>query len=356
MNSLHNNFTPKLSSFVWLLMVFLFSPPIMAQVTSSNHTQKPKDMRLYVFGHSLIVHQPPQKPTQRNETTVPHWMHLLSEHVSSGLTVDGQFGFLLQHSELPPRSNWRFDLVAYNWDPADNLTSTGKTKSFANADFTDFLITAGNFIQYQGPERPYDGDNPDKKSPVSATLEIVDWLNTQEPKADIYIYENWPDMASYGDYPASSKEFARYNAFTKGEFHEWWESYFDVLKQARPSSNIKMIPVGPIIAGLVTETALSRIPVNELYEDNAPHGHPNIYFLASLITHMAMNGTITPTDYMPPDIIHELIRNNMAIIVNYIWDKLNATDYGLELSIQKHTNSSHEKRDRNHSSLKSNSK
>lgn len=335
MNPLRKSFTPKLSSFISLMMVLLFSHSILAEVSSSNQAQKPKDMRLFIFGHSLIVHQSSQNPTPSNETTVPHWMHLLSEHVGSKLTVNGQFGFLMQHSDLPPRSIWGFDLVASNWEPEDNLTAAQKAQSFARADFTDFLITAGNFIQYQGPNRPYDGDNPNKKSPVSATLDIVDWLNIQEPNANIYIYENWPDMGPYGEHPASSKDFAKYNVFTRGEFHVWWENYFHALKKARPSSNIKMIPVGPIISGLLTETALSRIPVEELYEDNAPHGRPNIYFLASLITHMAMNGEIAPADYTPPDIIHELIRNNMKVTINYIWKELKATDYGLDLSTTK---------------------
>jgi hypothetical protein len=304
----------------------------MSQAASSKSTQKPDEMRMFVFGHSLIVHQPPQKKPNSNETTIPHWMHLLSEHEGARLTVNGQFGFLLQHSELPPRSNWRFDLVASSWDPADNLSAAAKERSFANANFTDFLITAANFIQYQGPDRPYDGKNPSKKSPVSATLEIIDWLNIQEPNADIYIYENWPDMASYGDYPASSKEFARYNAFTRGEFHQWWENYYAALIKARPSSKIKMIPVGPIIAGLMTDTELRGLSVAELYEDNAPHGRPNIYFLASLITHMAMNGSMAPLDYAPPEVIHKLIRNNMSTIIKYIWNDLNASDYGLELN------------------------
>ena len=34
------------------------------------------NVRNYIFGHSLIVHTPPQFPTPSDETTVPHWLTL----------------------------------------------------------------------------------------------------------------------------------------------------------------------------------------------------------------------------------------------------------------------------------------
>ena len=91
-----------------------------------------------------------------------------------------------------------------------------------------------------------------------------------------------------------------------------------------------MVPVGPLIAGLVTETAISRIP-DMSYMRIIPTWLPR-HLLASLIPHMARNGTIAPTGYMQPDIIHELIRTNMTIRVNYIWYGINTTEYGLDLS------------------------
>ena len=45
---------------------------------------------------------------------------------------------------------------------------------------------------------------------------------------------------------------------------------------------------GPILADLVENTVVGDIPLNELYEDNAPHGRPNIYLLAAMITFKEM--------------------------------------------------------------------
>ena len=303
---------------VCVLLTIFSSQSLYANTTDNSNNQPYPDMRLYIFGHSLLVHQ----PTPSNEATVPHWMNLFADHVGSNFTVNGQFGFLMQHSNLPPISQWGFRGVDSSWDPDENLSAPARAQSFASADFTDFLLTAANFIQYQGPDSPYEGDNPGNKTPLDYTLQIIDWLEKYEPGANIYIYENWPEMAAFGDFPVNRKQFDKYNDYVLGDFHQWWVSYYEALREARPSATIKMVPVGPIITGLLTETPLKAIPIEELYEDSAPHGRPNIYFLASLITHMAMNDRKALSDFEPPMTIHQLIRDDMSTVVNYIWDKL----------------------------------
>ena len=297
-----------------------FSSQIYAEVTDDAKDES--ERRLYFFGHSLIVHSFPQISTPRNETTVPHWVQKFSEASKINFTANGQFGFLLQHAKLPPKSIWGFDTVGSSWNPADNLTSSQRAESFAEANFTDIIITAANFIQDQSPEVAINGNNPEKKSPVTATLEIIDWLVANEPGIDIYIYENWPDMASYGAYPIDRKAFDRYNKYVLDDFHDWWIDYCEQLQISRPSTSIKMIPVGPIIAGLVTETPLKDIEISDLYEDDAPHGRPNIYFLASLITYMKLTGKDDLGNFKPPMSIHSLIRHNMPLVVSYIQTKL----------------------------------
>jgi hypothetical protein len=269
-------------------------------------------MKSFMFGNSLIVHDPPAIPTPSDETTVPHWMVQLA--LASGFTyaADGQFGFLRNHAELPPSPQWGFDIVSSGW-----------TGSFPSSDYTTILVTPANFIQYQPPDFPYEGENPTGASPLSAMLEIVDWVSAAEPGARIYLYENWPDMAGFvGRFPPSSQEFANYNSFTVSGFHDWWIEFQDQLLSARPDVSVRMIPVGPVISRLLTFTELQDIPVTELYEDDAPHGRPTIYFLAALVTFMATYGVEAPADFEVPGTVHPLVASNYSQIVEFVWSEL----------------------------------
>lgn len=271
--------------------------------------------KMFIFGHSLIDHRPPAIPTPSNETTVPHWLYLIAQEAGYNYKVAGQYGFLPQHANLPPFAQWGYDIVPPAWD-SDNM-------DFSEANFTTSLITAGNFIQWQGPNMEYPGDPG--VTPISATEDIIDWLDQQEDSIRIYIYENWPDMAPYltNNFPPSSSDLANYNNYTLATFHDWWIEYHDSLLISRPGINVRMIPVGPIIAKLLSNTnLLDLIPITDLYEDDAPHGRPTIYFLASLITYMAIFAEPAPTSYMVPTIVHEQVQNNYQEIVNFMWAEL----------------------------------
>ncbi|GGD06516.1 hypothetical protein GCM10011368_05470 [Hyunsoonleella pacifica] len=270
---------------------------------------------MYIFGHSLIVHA-----TDSDETTVPHWLHLLAQEAEHSVSVSGQYGFLPQHANLPPISQWGFSEVPSAWD--------SDTQNFSEANFNTFLLTAANFVQYQPSNVNYFG-NP-TTSPVSATIDIVDWIDNQEANAVTYIYENWPDMAGFiaGEgFPPSETEFENYNNYTLGDFHTWWIDYQDFVHAARPSENVRMIPVGPVLSKLLTETPLSQIPILDLYEDNAPHGEPTLYFLASLITYMAIYEEKAPVTYTIPNTVNALVQNNFQNTIDFIWNELLAFNY-----------------------------
>lgn len=273
-------------------------------------------VRMFIFGHSLLDHRPPINPTPSDETTVPHWLQLLSDHDNRYYGATGQYGFLPQHDNLPPIAQWGYDIVNPVWD--------SDIEPFADADFSTVLVTAGNFMQWQGPDEPYPGEGG--VTPVSATEDIVDWLELQEDSLGIYIYENWPDMAPYlsgGTFPPSDADFENYNDYTTDAFHDWWIEYQDALLAARPDINVRMIPVGPIMARLFRDTLLTEIPVTDLYEDDAPHGRPTVYFLASLITYMAIHQETAPLDYDVPSIVNSIVEDNYAALVCYIWNELN---------------------------------
>ena len=280
-----------------------------------------RELRSYNFGHSLVVYEPPINPS--DETTVPHWVYLLAEAAGHRYTADGQSGFLPQHAELPPEPEWAFETVPGVWDADGGM-------SFAESDFSAVMLTAANFMQYQPATFPYPGANPTNTSPVQASLDIVDWVIEQEPGIDIYIYENWPDMQLYvsGDFPPTAEEFAEYNAYTVGSFHDWWFDYHRRISLLRRDVNVVMLPVGPTISRLVTdsELGLSDIPITDLYVDEEPHGTPTLYFLAGLITYMGMYGEAAPDSFVVPDTIHPLVQEKYADIVDFIWLELQTAE------------------------------
>lgn len=280
-----------------------------------------RELRSYNFGHSLVVYEDGIDPT--DETTVPHWVYLLAEEAGQRYTADGQSGFLPQHAELPPEPAWEFETVPGVWDADGGM-------SFGESDFSAVMLTVANFMQYQPATFPYPGANPTNTSPVQATLDIVDWVTEQEPGVDIYIYENWPDMQLYvsGSFPPTAEEFAEYNAYTVGGFHDWWFDYHRRVSLLRRDVNVVMIPVGPTISRLVTDTelGLNAVPITALYVDEEPHGTPTLYFLAGLITYMGMYGEEAPATFAVPDTVHALVRENYAEIVDFIWFELQTAE------------------------------
>ena len=130
-------------------------------------------------------------------------------------------------------------------------------------------------------------------------------------------------MASFLEsFPPKEDEFSEYNAYVQNEFHDWWVDYRNQVRAARPTAKVQMIPVGPIISWLLTHSNLSQIPYIDLYEDDAPHGRPTIYFLASLITYMQMQGVPAPDHFEVPANVHSLVQDNYLQIVDDIWNRL----------------------------------
>jgi len=279
-----------------------------------------KDVELYGFGHSLIDHRPPAIPTPSDETTVLHWIHDISTFSAHTFGGGGQFGFLTSHDDLPPISQWGYDQVPSVWDD--------QTESFGETDINTILVTAANFIQYVSPSDPHPLDAG--TTVVQATSDIFNWVSDQGNSCRYYIYANWPEMDLDEAFPPnlpSESEVLEYHDYTMGGFMEWWLEYQDQMIVEDPELETKMIPIGSIISTLLTSELVEGIPFDELYEDSAPHGRANIYFLAGMITYMAIYEEEIPAGYDPGDIIHEDIRNQLKEISEVIWDDLNAFNF-----------------------------
>ena len=267
-------------------------------------------IRSYIFGHSLIKHDGEPRHAQ-DLTSVPYWMTLLANADSVDYGLSGKFGFLPSYIDgVSPQWGFHSSKVDLIWNDGDG-------QNFSDVDFNQILFTPANFIQHQSPSKNYYNLYT---SPIEATLKLIDWVYEREPSAVITIYENWPEMGE--PFPPTSSTMAAYHKRTTGNFHRWYLNYHDDILEARPNSHVRMVPVGPIIAKLLTETELSNIPYDALYEDAEPHGRPTLYFLAAMITYSASYGTQAPDNFSPDEPIHPLIKQHYKMIADFIWQEL----------------------------------
>lgn len=288
-------------------------PPDMSEQSDMMQALPPltTTVRNYIFGHSLILHS--------ETANVPRWLQALSDHAGYSYGMSGQYGFADTHAEnLPPFAQWGVPSVTSIWDDDSGL-------GFGDVDVNTVLFTEANFRQHY-PADVVDPDGFLSESTVQSTSAVFDWVEQAEPGVRFVIYENWPDMGGYTSadfattYP-SAAELQNYYNYTLGNFHTWWIGYIDAMRQARPGQRIDLIPVGSIMVKLL-EGTLSDVPAEALYEDNAPHGQPTLYFIAGLITYMGIYGEKAPSGFIPPEDLHSTVQQRYGLIVDEIWLEL----------------------------------
>lgn len=284
---------------------------LLIAVQHARAGDRGQDVRLYIFGNSLVHHLTPS-----DETTVPHWLHHLALAGEKTFGVDGQWGFLRDfEKDLPPIDQWSFKQAKSAW----NRDAT----PFAQAGFNTIMVNPANFIQYQSVDKPYDGENPDNQTPLGATLALFDWLERQTPGLKYYIYEGWADMESIiTPLPDKPSELQSYHAYNIGDYHDWYEDYLRRIRENRPDLDVSLIPVASILSRLLTETRLKTLKPSDLYSDTAPHGTNNTYFLAALITYTMLYGEQAPASFVVPDSLHPVIRDNYKLIAKKICAEL----------------------------------
>ncbi|MEL6251235.1 MAG: T9SS type A sorting domain-containing protein [Bacteroidota bacterium] len=293
---------------LFLILSFLLVwSPVLGQTDS---------VRLFVFGHSLIDHRPPTIPTPSDETTILHWMQEIAAEAGYGFAAGGQYGFLPQHDNLPPISQWGYDQVPGVWDM--------DIEPFSAAEINTVMLTVANFIQYQPSHLPHPLDN--STTVLQSTETIFDWVDQQEDSVRFYIYVNWPEMDLQNAFPPNlpqASEVLDFHNQTTGSFLDWWTEYQDSMLVSRPQFQVRLIPVGPIISKILRDQIPGQIPFDELYEDSDPHGRASLYFLASMISYMAIYQEEIPASYMAGSIVHPVIRDNLEIIREFMWAELN---------------------------------
>ncbi len=271
--------------------------------------------RVYAFGHSLMDHRPPAIPTPSDETTIFHWMHDIAKTAGKEFAAGGQYGFLTSHDNLPPSSQWGYDNVPAVWDQ--------EIESFSEAEINTVLITPANFIQYVSPAEPHPLDK--NTSVIESTETIFDWVNNQNSEIRYYIYGNWPEMDLVEAFPPNiplQLEIDTYHSLSLTQSETWWKPYQDAMLNSRPEYNTRLIPVGAILSKLLSLEELQNIPFSDIYEDSAPHGRPSLYFLAAMISYMAIFEDRIPTSYLPSALVHETLVENLSFLNDFIWTEL----------------------------------
>ncbi len=281
----------------------------------------PTELNTYYFGHSLVFHTDTDYPDV-NELSIPHWLSLLSEAGGHTYTADGEFR--TNNYPLPASPDWGFSIAASGWNG-----------DFATSDMDAVIYTDLNFVQYKPPTEPYDYDAGDMPAtPVASVLRLLEYVDQEEPDAKFYIYEGWSDagvlIPGFPEVQPTAEEVASYHAEAKGAYHDWWLTLHDESISASGNNDIKLIPVGLILSGLLTDIEpLTTITFDQLFEDNAPHGRPTHYFLAAMIQYMALYQEQPPASYQNQisPVINDLVAVNYDQIVAYIWNELNAFNF-----------------------------
>lgn len=279
---------------------------IFSVAAAADTATAPRDQRVYFFANSLVNHK-----SDSDETTVPHWLHHLALAGKRKFAANGQWGLLRNFiKDLPPTDNWSFKDVPKAWHPSQS--------EFKDANFSAVISNPGNFIQYKSVDTPYP-DEADNLSPLSATLQLFDWVSAQDPDVEFYIYEGWSNSDRQSkSFPLSKSAMSSYQAFNRGEYHEWYLDYVEKIRSSRPSIKVELIPVASVLAKVYTETPLKALDPREIYSDLSPHGTNTTYFLAALVTYTKIYRALPPEDFIVPPTLPELVRNNYRDIIRLI--------------------------------------
>jgi hypothetical protein len=256
-------------------------------------------IREYVFGNDLFawgIGDP--------EIAVPYWTDWLADAAGISYTTAIQTGMLTRHDDLPPRPHLLVDGVDASWDP-----DTGQ--SFAEAGFTRITLSAVNFVQSQSPDTPY-WHEPDT-SPLDAALRIIDWTQARAPGAAVTLYETWPELDGVPTFDAWIDHMT-------GEWHDWWVDLADMIQQARPDLDLRLISVGPRVAEMIATPGLGlqNLTARDLFLDDEGHPTPTLAFLASLLHFSTLTGASLPQTITLPDAIHPDVAKNYPQIANWI--------------------------------------
>ncbi len=291
----------------------LASLALIVGIGATSIAAQEKAERAYVFGNSLVHHL-----SDTDETTVPHWLSLMAREAGHEFALSGQWGFLRDFMRaLPPEPNWSFKEVRDAWDPEKG--------AFQDAGLTNLWMVPANFIQYQAPDAPFDGENAENTSPVEAGMAVAKWAHEADPNIGFYIYEGWPEMAAVtGRFPPSSNGLSEYHTFATGEYAKWYDAFAAGVSAALPERDATLIPVSRVLSSVMMETALAELPAETFYVDDAPHGTPALYLMAAMVAYNTIFDEALPDSFRPPNSVAPELRATFPMVRDAIWERVSA--------------------------------
>ena len=290
------------------------SPPSWERPPTSGPGPQPiieptAEVREYVFGTGLFA-----LADGNPEHSVAHWMEQMAGSSGTSYATAIQTGMLTLHDNLPPNPHLWIEGVTSSWDPEDG-------QSFADANFNQITISEENFTQDQAPDAP-DYADP-SSSPAEAALRIIAWVEGQAPGATINLYETWPSLEPFADsFPPSAEAFGNWIGYLTGDWHGWWVALHEIIRDARPDLDVRLISAGPQIAQMLGDLGIAEFTAQDLFQDLEGHGTPTLYFLAATIHYTTLYGTPPNTDIQLPDTLHPAVVNNFAQIVEWVTDNV----------------------------------
>ena len=273
------------------------------------------EIREYVFGNGLFA-----LADNAPEHSVPHWMVQMAAQSGISYATSIQTGMLTQHDDLPANPTLWLEGVENAWDPEAG-------QSFAEAGFNQITLSPANYVQDQSPDSPY--WHEPGTSPLEAALRIIDWAEARAPGATINIYETWPEMDGYPDVPV---QLDAWSDSMTGEWHGWWVALTEMIQQARPDLDVRLIPVGSRVAEMIStpELGLQTLTAEDLFLDDGGHATPTLSFLTSLIHFTTLTGQLPPQNIQLPDTLNPTVTQNFQNISQWISENL-APHQGKEL-------------------------
>ena len=264
-----------------------------------------EEVREYVFGTGLFA-----LADGNPEHSVAHWMGQLAGASGTAYATSIQTGMLSLHDNLPPNPHLWIEGVVSSWDP-----ETGQ--SFAQAGFNQITISEENFVQDQSPDAP-DYADP-STSPAEAALRIIAWVEGQAPDATINLYETWPSFEPFTDsFPPSAEAFGNWLTYLTGDYHIWWVALHEIIREARPDLDIRLISAGPQIIQMLDDLGITDLTAEDLFQDLGGHGTPTLYLLAATLHYTTLYGTPPNTDLQLPNSIHPEIARNFQNIIQWV--------------------------------------
>lgn len=279
-------------------------------------------VRQYTFNHSLW------EDSLGTNASTGHWIGELANAAGTDYAWNGQFGQLDYHQIG--------DYQDINSGPTPQLGSANsddvfpdESTHFRDIDIDNVLIMPPNFVQA--------GNSTAQAEFIDHAQRVIDYVvddsefGGQQSQATIFIYEHWQEAAAY---PLNDSQWTDFHTETTGSYHEWFLDYQTQLEVSRPDVDFRMIPVGPIIADILQNPSLpaSGLDFAEMYRDEAPHGTPNAYFLAGLISYQAMYGQQAAADYAPPSTadpvsfsdggVSSELGEDFAALNDFVWERL----------------------------------